>query len=65
MSTKMAKRERKSLSLKDKYEIINKIKSGLKRQQLLVDYEIKSNSHLTQLLKSKEKIIENYESVIN
>ncbi len=65
MSTKMAKRERKSLSLKDKYEIINKIKSGLKRQQLLVDYEIKSNSHLTQLLKSKEKMIENYESVIN
>ena len=65
MSTKMAKRERKSLSLKDKYEIINKIKSGLKPQQLLVDYEIKSDSHLTQLLKSKEKIIENYESVIN
>ena len=55
MSTKL----RNILLLKDKYDIINKIESGVSRQTIIKVYKLKSSSHISKIIKSKVKIVEN------
>jgi hypothetical protein len=55
----MSAKKRQQLSLETKYEIINKLKNkNIDRKTLLSDYNINSYSHLTQLWKNRDKIIE-------
>jgi hypothetical protein len=42
-----------------------KIKSGVKRDLLLSEYKLRSYSHLTEIMKKEEKIIEKYQSISN
>lgn len=59
----MSERKRKQLTLKDKCEIIAKIKSGVSRKQIIIDHNIKNRSHLTKILKNENKITAAYESL--
>ncbi len=60
----MSAKKRQQLSLETKYEIINKLKNkNINRKTLLSDYNINSYSHLTQLWKNRDKIIEKYETI--
>ena len=52
----MSDNKKRKLSIKTKYEIITKLKSGVKRDLLLSEYKLKSYSHLTHILKSEAKI---------
>ena len=59
----MSEQKRNSISIKSKYEILMKLKSGTKRDLIISEYKLKSHSHLTEILKNERKIIEKYESV--
>lgn len=59
----MSDNKKQKLSIKTKYEIITKLKSGVKRDLLLSEYKLKSYSHLTHILKSEAKITAKYNSI--
>ena len=52
----------KKISIKDKYEIICKIKSGVKRDLTLDQYQLKSYANITRIMKNKKQIVERFES---
>jgi len=43
----MSDNKRKRLSIKDKFEIIMEIKSGVKRELILSQYKLQTFSHFT------------------
>jgi hypothetical protein len=53
--------KRRTLLLKDKYDIINKIESGVKRSEIISEYKLKTQFHLTEIMKKKALIIEKFE----
>jgi len=57
----MSSKQRNKLLLKHKYEIINKIENNVKRSEIIKEYKLKSDSNNCKILKSKAKIIANYE----
>ena len=57
----MSQIKRRKISLKEKYDIINKVESGVNRKEIMSEYKLKSWSHITEIVKSKERIIECYE----
>lgn len=59
----MSSKQRNKLLLKDKYSIINEIESGGKRDLIISKYKLKSSSHLSKIIKSKDKIKESYEKL--
>jgi hypothetical protein len=58
----MSSKQRNKLLLKDKYSIINEIESGVK-SKIISKYKLKSSSHLSKIIKSKDKIKESYEKL--
>ena len=48
------------LSIVDKYDIIVMIKSGVNRNDVLIEYKLKHLSHLTHILKKEKEITEKY-----
>lgn len=59
------KGSRNALDLKTKYDIIQASVSGLKHREVVDKFHLKSVSHVTMILKSKQKIIENYEGQLD
>ena len=59
----MSAKVRNKLTLKDKYDIICKISGGETRNQVMRDYHIKHRSHLTSLMKNKQKIVDKYDMI--
>lgn len=55
----MSSKKRK-LSIKDKFDIINKFNDGVSRKKLMSDYNLKDYSHLTHIFKKKEEILQKY-----
>ena len=50
---------RKCLNLKDKYDIVNKIKSGSSQVKIVSDYEI-AKSNVSSIVKNSKLIIEQF-----
>ena len=62
-SNKMSTKSRHKLLLKEKYNIISKVESRITRSEVITEYKLKSSSHLTNILKQKQKIKERYEKI--
>ncbi len=60
---KMSVNKRQKRSLKEKYDICCEFERGVKREVIISDHKLKTRSHLTEILKQKEKIINTYESL--
>ena len=45
--------------------VVSLVRVGVKRDVTISDHKLKSRSHLTGILKQKEKIISSYESLNN
>src|SRR5260370_17951855 len=60
---KITKNKRQKRSLKEKYDICCEFNRGVKRDVIINEHKLKSRSHLTEILKRKEKIIDSYESL--
>ena len=59
----MSKRNKyKSISLHDKYEIIKMVKSKVKYSDIMMKYNIKHASTISNIVKSREKIISKFEN---
>jgi hypothetical protein len=59
----MSAKKRNKLLLRDKYEIIMKCENNLKRKDIINEYKLANQSHLTNILKNKSKIIDSYEKL--
>jgi hypothetical protein len=63
MSSNKSNNKSNKLSIKNKYEIIMKIKSGVKKDVILSEYKIKNYSNLNYLMKNETKIVNKYQSI--
>ena len=59
----MSSNKRNQLKLKQKYEIIVKSKSGVKPKQLMIEYNLKTRSHVSNILTNELNITQRYESL--
>ena len=57
--------KRDSISLETNYRIIKDVENETKRNDVLVKYNLKNHANITSTLKSKNKIISDYESSFN
>ncbi|XP_015264516.1 PREDICTED: tigger transposable element-derived protein 4 [Gekko japonicus] len=55
-------RKKKSLSIKDKIDIMTAMESGMKKSDIVAKYGIKKNS-LSSIMKSKDRVLEAFESL--
>ena len=55
--------KRKKILIKEKYDIIKKIDEGIDGKSIINKYNLKSSSHLSKIIKSKSKIIYQYEKM--
>lgn len=55
-------RKKKSLSIKEKIDIITALESGMKKSDIVAKYGIKKNS-LSSVMKSKDRVLEAFESL--
>src|SRR5882724_6096375 len=56
----MSATKRNKLSIPNKYEIIVKVKNGMKRSDVMKEYGLKPLSHLTRILAKKYEIIQKF-----
>ena len=60
---KISVNKRQKTSLKQKYHICCEFNRGVRRDVIISDHKLNSRSHLTEILKQKEKIVNTYESL--
>ena len=59
----MSDKKRNKILIKDKFETIMKLRSGVKIEQILSQYKLKHYSNLTEIMKNESKIVEKYNSL--